>query len=77
MMSNRYRIRSVELFSRVYAPTAKLKTAKISFSNPHTNTLSITGDQHVAMHVEASNNAISSMRFYDGTSCNSSLLREH
>ena len=33
------------------------------------------GDQHVAIHMEVSNNAISSMRFYDDRACNSSLLR--
>ena len=51
--------------SRVHAPTAKLKTAKFSFSNPHTSISPITGDQHVVIHVEASYTAISSMRFYD------------
>ena len=48
---------------------------KFLFSNPHINTSSITGDQHVAIHVEASNNAISSMRFHDDRVCDSSLLR--
>ena len=33
------------LFLRVPAPTAELKTAKILFSNPHTSTSPITGDQ--------------------------------
>ena len=49
------------LFLRVHAPTVKLQTAKISVSNPHTSTSSITGDQYVAIHVEASNDVISSM----------------
>ena len=32
-------------FSQVHAPTAKYKTAKISFSNPHTSTSPITRGQ--------------------------------
>ena len=44
-------------------PTAKLKNEKILFRNP----------QHVAIHVEASNNPISSMRFHDDRPCDSSL----
>ena len=56
------------LFSWVYAPIMKLITAKISFSNPHTSTSSITA---VAIHVEASN----SMHFHVNWACDSSLLR--
>ena len=53
----------------------QLKTAKISFNNPHTSTSPITGDKHVAIHMEASNTAIRSMRFHDDRACDSSLLR--
>ena len=38
----------VDLISRVHASTATLKTL---FSNPHTSTSPITGDQHVDIHV--------------------------
>ena len=46
--------------SWVHSPTAKLKPL---VSNPHTSTSLITGDQHVAIHVEAS---ISSMHLIIG-----------
>ena len=65
----------ISLFLRVKVQTAKLKTAKILFSNPHTNPSSVTGDQHIAIHVEAFYNAISSMHFHDDRACDSSLLR--
>ena len=67
---------AVDLFSQVHAPTAKLKTANILFSNPHTSTSPIIGD-HMSIHVYISlyNNAISSLRFRDDRACDSSQLR--
>ena len=46
----------------------EIKTVNISFSNPHTSILPITGDQHVSIHVVASNNAIV---------CTSNLVQQH
>ena len=44
------------LFSRVHAPTVKLKPQKL-FSNSHA-TSPITYDHHVAIHTEASNSSV-------------------
>ena len=47
------------------APIAKLRTAKISFSDPHTSTSLVAGDRHavvtIHVHVEASNSSMRSM----------------
>ena len=44
------------------AKVAKLNPPrKFPFSNPHYSTSPITGDQHVTIHVEASNNAVGSI----------------
>ena len=65
----------VDLISIFSDPWSNLKTVKILFSNPHTSTSLVTGDQHVAIHVEASNNAFRNMCFHDHRACDSSLLR--
>ena len=62
-------------FAIFAGPCSNREIKNILFSNPHTSVSPITGDQHVTIHVEGSNNAISSMHFHDDRACNSSLLR--